>query len=108
MGCAAVRFFDGGPAIVCGRGAGSPKPCSVCGEIATLQCDHPTRPKPSRARCNAWMCAEHAVHVGEDLDRCPPCAQLDALLGGGVPGYTDVRLVSVGGKLYVQRPTVAA
>ena len=108
MGCAHVEIPGMGTVIVCGRGAGSPKPCVVCGAIATLQCDHPTKPKPSRARCNAWMCQEDSVHVGEDLDWCHPCAQLDALLAGGVPGYEDVHLVDVSGRLYVQRPTVAA
>ena len=107
MGCATVRFANGSTAIVCGRGKGSAKPCVVCGGMANLQCDHPRRPKPSRARCNAWMCQEHAVHVGEDLDWCHPCAQQDALLAGAVPGYEDVHLVDVGGRLYVQRPTVA-
>ena len=108
MGCAHVEIPGMGTAIVCGRGAGSPKPCVVCGQMATLQCDYPTRPKPSRARCNAHVCSACSVQVGEDRDWCHPCARMDALLAGAVPGYEDVHLVSVGGKLYLQGPTVAA
>lgn len=79
MGCATVRFGEG-YAIVCSRGGGA-RPCAVCGGIATKQCDYPRKPKPSRARCNAHMCAAHAVHVGPDLDWCQLCAAADAIAG---------------------------
>jgi hypothetical protein len=78
MGCATVRIGDA-VAIVCSRGGGV-KPCRVCGTVATKQCDHPTRPRPSRARCNAHVCDAHAIPVGPDLDWCSPCAEADAVL----------------------------
>lgn len=56
-------------------------PCRTCGAWATKQCDYPRRPRPSRARCNAHMCAEHSVNVGPDLDWCVACAEADAVAG---------------------------
>lgn len=79
MPCATVRVGDA-VAIVCSRSGGA-HPCVVCGRIASKQCDYPRRPRPSRARCNAHMCDDHAVHVGLDLDWCHPCAELDARAG---------------------------
>lgn len=67
-----------GYVIVCGPRLHS---CIVCGALSTKQCDYPRKPKPSRAMCNAHMCAAHAVHVGPDLDWCWPCAELDAKVG---------------------------
>lgn len=72
-----MRVGDG-YAIVCGPRL---KSCRVCGAIGTKQCDYPTRPRPSRACCNAHMCDAHAVHVGPDLDWCHPCAEADAIAG---------------------------
>lgn len=66
-----------GIAIVCGSRPG-PRKCRVCGRPSTKLCDYPVKPPPSKARCNAPACDDHSVHVGEDLDWCYPCAELDA------------------------------
>lgn len=79
MPCVVMPVGEG-VAIVCSRGGGA-KPCVSCGQIGTKRCDYPRRPKPSRAMCNAWICDKDAVHVGPDLDWCPPCAQADAVAG---------------------------
>lgn len=78
MQCERVEI-PGGIAIVCGpRRAGGR--CRVCRAPARKQCDYPTAP-PTKRLCNGYMCDTHAVHVGEDLDWCWPCAEADAKAG---------------------------
>ena len=79
--CVRVELPGGAVALVRVDGPAGPRPCVVCGGIGTKQCDYPRKPKPSRARCNAYMCATDSVNVGPDLDWCTPCAEADAIAG---------------------------
>ena len=59
-----------------GQRAKKPKMCSVCERReSTKQCDGPPPKRAKRATCDAYLCDECAVHVGDDTDHCPDCAK---------------------------------
>jgi hypothetical protein len=70
MPCTVVRLPDGAAAMVCSRGRRHS--CRYCARVATLRCDGKL---PDGKRCNAWICADHATHVGTDLDLCAHCQE---------------------------------
>lgn len=73
MTCRTVDFGDGVTAIVCTRGERKKK-CSgfvLCGNHASLLCDHPLKGEKSGKTCDAPLCASCAVLVGPDRHLCP-------------------------------------
>lgn len=68
MHCRTFRT-NGTVAIVCGARPRK-RYCRDCGAEASLQCDAPLRGKKSNKTCDAHICKDCAVSVGENLDLC--------------------------------------
>lgn len=81
MACRTMLDDDGRPiAIVC-TGRERERACSSCGTRTRdgVLCDFPTKTKAGLPRtCDRFCCRKCAVHVGEDLDHCPPHARAAA------------------------------
>ena len=70
MKCEVVKFHDGTTVFVCGRARRKAKPCA-CGKISTKLCDFPVRGARNKTTCDAPLCDDCAVRIGEDRDLCP-------------------------------------
>jgi hypothetical protein len=70
MHCRVIETADGGWAFACGPRAPAVRtpPCLVCGaRRASRQCDQVLG---SGVTCDAWLCAQCAVHTGPNTDYC--------------------------------------
>lgn len=66
MPCTPITLPGGARAIVCTR---TRPPRCACGQIATLQCDAPT--KRRSGTCDRHLCASCATETGPDTHLCP-------------------------------------
>lgn len=72
MPCTPFTLPDGSRGIICTRTRQHTMRCA-CGNIASIQCDAPTRRRSGT--CDRHLCAGCAVEVGPDLHRCPAHAE---------------------------------
>lgn len=84
MACETVRLPGGVAVIVCGPRRRRPQ-CNVhgCTRPGDYQCDAP-RDGHSRKTCDAYLCVEHRVPQGNDVDYC--------LKHGGAGGAVQLKL----------------
>lgn len=66
MPCTPITLPSGASAIVCTR---TRRQRCACGQIATLQCDAPTRRRSGT--CDRHLCAQCATEIGPDTHLCP-------------------------------------
>jgi hypothetical protein len=76
MTCRTIDVGNGHYAIVCDRGR-KPAKCTACKQRPhALLCDFPLAGEKAGKTCDVRLCRQCAVHVGPDVDLCPPHARI--------------------------------
>ena len=70
MGCQEIKT-EGGPMIVCTRGARRPR-CHVCRAPAEYLCDGAVETRKS-GTCDRPICWRHGHHIDAETDSCTEC-----------------------------------